>query len=200
MLKIVHTDDHDIFRDGMKLLLTQLFPEAELLEADSLEQLEAVLAEHQDVSLVLLDIRIPGVEGLAGLKHIKQSYPILPVIVMSTVDQAASIQQMVTLGADGFISKDLDKASIVSALKRAITGERVFVSPHHAEPFLQLSPRKIELIKLLEQGLSNKEIADQIRLSSSTVRDYVSELLTLFECDNRTQLVTKVRKLGYIID
>jgi len=169
-LKVLTTEDHELYRDGLRLLLLEAIPGVEVIAAGDLPNAEAALARHPDIALLLLDIQLPGVQGLDGLRAIKISHPALPVVVVSTVDNHASIQQMRRLGADGFIAKTLSRAVMVQALKDVMV------------------------------GLSNKEIANQLNISPITVREYASDLQTLFSCDNRTQTVLQARRLGFILD
>lgn len=199
-VKVLITEDHELYRDGLRLLLQEVFPEIQVIEASDFPTAMATLASLQDIALVLFDIHIPGTSGLNGLKEIKTRYPALPLVVVSTVDHQASIQQMLQLGADGFIAKTSSKATIVKALKDIMEGEVVIIGGQdNAEP-AALSPRQVATLELLALGLPNKEIATQLNISPATVREYVSDLLKLFDCDNRTQAVLKARQLGFILD
>lgn len=199
-VKVLITEDHELYRDGLRLLLQEVFPEVQVIEAGDFPTAMATLANHQDIALALFDIHIPGTSGLNGLKEIKTRYPALPLVVVSTVDHQASIQQMLQLGADGFIAKTSSKATIVNALRDIMDGEVVIIGRQdNAEP-AALSPRQVTTLELLALGLPNKEIAAQLNISPATVREYVSDLLKLFDCDNRTQTVLKARQLGFILD
>lgn len=199
-VKVLITEDHELYRDGLRLLLQEVFPEVQVIEAGDFPAAMVTLTSHQDIALVLFDIHIPGTSGLNGLKEIKTLYPALPLVIVSTVDHHASIQQMLQLGADGFIAKTSSKATIVKALRDIMEGEVVIIGGQdNAEPAV-LSPRQVATLELLALGLPNKEIAAQLNISPATVREYVSDLLKLFNCDNRTQAVLKARQLGFILD
>lgn len=199
MVKILLSEDHELYRDGVRMLLHDTFPDIQVLESDNFLKAKTILAEHQDIALVLFDIHMPGTSGLDGLKDIKASYPALPLVVVSTVDQQASIQQMLKLGADGFISKTSSKAVMIQALRDVMNGEMVVINGRDGNDFISLSPRQMDTLALLSKGLSNKEIAIKLNISVGTVRDHVSDILHLFGCDNRTQLVLKACELGYIL-
>lgn len=200
IIKILITDDHELYRDGLRLLLQEVCAEIQIIEAGDFATTEAVLTTHQDIALVLFDIHIPGTSGLDGLKQIKASHPALPVVVISTVDRQASIQQMLQAGADGFIAKSSSKATMVKALKDILEGELVIISGQETVEPVALSPRQSATLALLASGLPNKEIAAQLDISPATAREHVSDLLGLFDCDNRTQAVLKARRLGFILD
>lgn len=199
-MKILISEDHELFRDGLVSLLKDVFDSLEIIESPDFCTTQTLLHQHQDIDLLLFDICLPGTTGLEGLKQVKQTFPVLPLVVISTVNQQASIQNMIQLGADGFISKTSARKQIIQGLKDVLKGEKIIVSEDPGQAVINLSPRQKDIIEHLDQGLSNKEIAGKLNLSSTTVRDYVSDIFRLFCCDNRTQLAMQVRKLGYIID
>ncbi|WHI46041.1 response regulator [Microbulbifer sp. JMSA004] len=198
--KVLIVEDHELYRDALCFILHEAFPNIQVIKVDDFPAAITALASHNDISLILLDIHIPGTSGLKGLKEIKSRYPALPLVVISTIDQQASIQQMLLLGADGFISKASSKTTIIKALNSFMEGEVVIIEGPSNSSSPTLSPRQITTLELLSLGLSNKEIATQLNISPSTVREYVSDLLTLFSCNNRTQTVLKARQLGFILD
>ena len=199
-LKVLICDDHELYRDGLRLLLQEAIPEVEVIEADSYPATQKQLAEHSDIALVLFDIQMPGTSALNGLKEIKMQYPVLPLVVVSTVDQDATIRQMLMLGADSFIAKTSAKETMITALKNIMQGEQVIISEHSSNESVVLSSRQLDTLELMAQGLSNKEIAQRLGISAATVREYVSDILALLQCDNRTQAVLRGKQLGYVLD
>ncbi|ROT98201.1 DNA-binding response regulator [Marinobacter sp. R17] len=199
-LKVLIIEDHELYRDGLRLLVLEALPGTTVLEAGDFASARSRLAEHPDTDLVLLDIHIPGTVGLDGLKTLKANHPALPLVVVSTVDHHASIQQMLQLGADGFIAKTSSRAVMIQAFQAIMDGEEVIISGQDPAEAISLSPRQIATLEQLALGLPNKEIASQLNIAPATVREYVSDLLMRFECDNRTQVVLKARRLGFILD
>ncbi|AJQ92619.1 response regulator transcription factor [Gynuella sunshinyii] len=199
-IKVLIAEDHELYRDGLRLLLQQLFADIEVIEAGDFASTKSALTSHRDIALVLLDIHMPGTSGLNGLKEIKACYPVLPVVVVSTVDYQASIQQMLQLGADGFIAKTSSKDTMLRALKDVLAGEQVIIRDRDDHPAIVLSPRQVDILALLAQGLPNKKIANALNISPTTVREHVSDLLKIFDCDNRTQVVLQARQMGFILD
>lgn len=199
-LKVLVTEDHELYRDGLGFILQEVIPGVQIVEAADFSAARTALANHPDIALILFDIQIPGTRGLEGLEAIKAAYPALPLVVVSTVNHYASIRQMLQLGADGFIAKTCSKASMIQALNDILNGERVIAGEREAADVVSLSPRQITILELMALGLSNKEIAAQLHISPATVREYVSDLLLLFSCDNRTQAVVRARTLGFILD
>ncbi|MFT6600644.1 MAG: DNA-binding NarL/FixJ family response regulator [Alloalcanivorax sp.] len=199
-VKILITEDHELFRDGLRRLVEEAVPAVDLIEAGDFQGAKAVLATHPDLALLLLDLQIPGTRGVEGLKAIKAAHPALPVVVVSSVDHHASIQEILRAGADGFIGKTCSKAVMVQALRDILDGEMVVLGDREPAGPPALSPRQLATLELLAQGLPNKEIAARLNIAPATVREYVSELLALFEAENRTQAVLKARRLGFILD
>ncbi|MCC4271801.1 response regulator transcription factor [Marinobacter nauticus] len=199
-ITVLTIEDHELYRDGLRLLVQEAIPGAVVIEASDFPSARSALKNHPEIALVLLDIHVPGTRGLNGLEQIKSGFVALPVVVISSVDQPASIQQMLRLGADGFIAKSSQKPVMIQALKDVMAGETVTISGQDSDELPALSPRQIATLELMAMGLANKQIAIQLTISPTTVRDYVSEILALFNCDNRTQAVLKARRLGYILD
>lgn len=198
-LKVLVIEDHELYREGLELLLKEVIPGVQLVTAADFPGARHALVSHADIALILLDIQIPGTTGLEGLEAIKNAYPALPLVVISSVNHYASIQQMLNLGADGFIAKSCSKVAMLQALQDVLNGEKVIVGEQAAADVLSLSPRQVTILELMALGLSNKEIAVQLHISPATVREYVSDLLLLFSCENRTQAVSKARNLGFIL-
>lgn len=199
-LKVLITEDHELYRDGLAMIVQEVVPHAEVVEAADFPAARQALADHADIALILLDIQLPGTRGLDGLGVIKSAYPAVPLVVVSTVNQYASIRQMLDLGADGFIAKTCSRAAMVKALTDILDGERVIAGGLDAADVVSLSPRQVTILELMALGLANKEIAAQLHIAPATVREYVSDLLLLFSCENRTQAVLKARSLGFILD
>ncbi|MFQ3230929.1 response regulator [Reinekea sp.] len=199
-VKVLISEDHELYRDGLRTLLLDTFPNIQITESAHFATTQTILAKHSDFALVLFDINMPGTSGLDGLSVIKTLYPALPLVVISTVDFSATIDQMLALGADGFITKTSSKTVMVNALRAVMDGERVVISDHQQVDAFSLSPRQSEILSLVAQGLSNKSIALKLNIAPSTAREYVSDLLELFNCGNRTQMALKARQLGFLLD
>ena len=199
-IKILIAEDHEIYRDGLRTLIeTVVSDDSKIFEACDYGETLSALANHPDIALLSLDIHMPGVQGLEGLASIKNQYPLLPIVVVSTVDHQASIQQMVQFGADAFIAKTCSRQTMTQAFIDFIQGKPVIISgeSHHSQA-VSLSPRQVNILERMAKGLSNKEIATELDISAATARDYVSEILKLFDSNNRTKAVIKALQLGFI--
>lgn len=198
--KVLISEDHELFRDGLRLLLDEAFTELEIVESSDFAATKRILQSERDISLVLFDIHIPGTSGLNGLKEIKTLYPALPLVVISAMDNQYGVQQMLQLGADGFITKTCPRDAMIQALKNIEKGELVIVTDNSDGAPLPITPRQLETLRLMSHGMTNKEIAKALNISPTTAREHVSGILDLLDCENRTQAVVKSRDLGILID
>lgn len=202
-MKILLADDHALFREGVKQLLTRLHPRALVMEAaNGAEVLHAARAQ-QDFDLVLLDLAMPGVDGFGGLAAFRAHAPSTPVVVLSASEDAADVRAALDGGASGFIPKSSTSEVILCALRLVLAGG-VYVPPtllggHNAvaakADIDALTPRQRDVLALLAQGLSNKKIGDTLGLSEATVKQHVSAVLKTLNVANRMQAVIAARRL-----
>ncbi len=200
---ILLIDDHAMFRSGMRLLLLAGMANVQVMEASSLEQALHLTPQTPDV--ILLDIQLQGVNGLQGMGMVKRQWPEVPVVMLSSVNDADTIRLCMERGAVAFVSKaDTDKKII-----RII--EQLFLTPMPDEGVPppardelrtmvtpQLTPRQCEVLDLLCEGLSNRAIAERMQVSEYTVRGHVQHLLNVLGVNSRAAALFKARKLGLI--
>lgn len=200
---ILLIDDHAMFRSGMRLLLLAGMANVQVMEASSLEQALHLTLQTPDV--ILLDIQLQGVNGLQGMGMVKRQWPEVPVVMLSSVNDADTVRLCMERGAVAFVSKaDTDKKII-----RII--EQLFSTPLPDEGVPppardelrtlltpQLTPRQCEVLDLLCEGLSNRAIAERMQVSEYTVRGHVQHLLTVLGVNSRAAALFKARKLGLI--
>ena len=204
-LKILIIEDHEMFRDGLQLLVAELGDElnetSDIYLAGNLQEANHLSAKHHDISLVLLDLKIPGSRALNTLERVRKNLPLAAIIVISILEMDYTVRQIMQQGADGFIAKSSSKALILEGIKKVLKGELVTIfKDTQGASNLHLSPRLTQTIELMEAGYSNKEMGKKLAISDNTVREYVSEILRLLGVDNRVQAVVRARKLGLLID
>ena len=205
-------DDHGIFREGTALLLKSLDSNISVAHARSAREcLDS--AATMAIDLVLLDLGSPDKPGLEALSDLKHAHPDLPVVVLSGREDRETVLDAIKRGAMGFIPKSSDDPKLLwHALKMAVSGAVTVPAsistdatalPNHAPATqvqdLGLTPRQVEVLRLLVQGLPNKSIARRLDIAETTARGYVSELLAAFRVTNRTQLVLDVAKRGLVL-
>jgi DNA-binding NarL/FixJ family response regulator len=213
-IRIVLADDHQIFRDGFRVLLRkqkgiQLVGEA----ADGNGLLEQV--KELDPDVVITDVRMPGLDGIAVTRQLQQERPEVPVIGLSTYDEEQVIVDMLEAGARGYLLKNASKEEIVDAVQTVHKGEVYFCSstsprlaeliarsvynPFRRKPSNELNEREKEIIRLICQEFSSKEIAQQLHNSVRTVESYRDRLLDKVGARNVAGLVVYAIKHGIYV-
>jgi DNA-binding NarL/FixJ family response regulator len=205
-IKILVVDDHEVVRCGLKSLVAGTDIEV-VAEADSGEAAIRLAAEHQP-DVVLMDIRMPGGDGLTALGRIKLDHPEMPVLVLSTYDNPTYVARAVALGAAGYVLKGAPRERLLETIRTAARGESAWtreelrrVTGALATPRLSsdvevpLTKRESEVLRQLALGLTNKEIAQALSISYETVKEHVQHILRKVGVSDRTQAaVWAVRK------
>ncbi|MEO6316453.1 MAG: response regulator transcription factor [Chitinophagaceae bacterium] len=200
MRRILIADDHILIRSGLRQILTNEFPSAIIEEAsDAEELLKKVLSQHWD--LVITDISMPGKSGLEILKEIKLYDPTIPVLVLSMFPEEQYAIRALTTGASGYLNKMSAPDEIVKAINQISLGKK-YITPGLAEQLANnlrndqdkelhesLSTREFEIFKLLANGKSVSEIAEQISLSPSTISTYRSRIMVKMNLHTNADLI-----------
>lgn len=209
MLKILIADDHPLFREALRGALQSNFAGASYLESDSFNSTLNALRRHRNVSLLLLDLDMPGCDNYYGLLRLRQSFAKLPIVVVSATEDVATIADTIEFGANGFIPKTTPSAVMVSALNQVLAGE-TWVPPAIAESIKlvssdkvdiadkvrELTPKQFSVLRLVKQGLTNKDIANHLNVTEATIKAHVSGLFKRLEVKSRTQILVAIDKLN----
>jgi DNA-binding NarL/FixJ family response regulator len=211
-MKILVADDHWVSRAGLLPLLEELDDEVSIEQASSYEETLALARGKQDFDLVLLDLLMPEMDPFSGIQAIRECAPTVPLVVMSIVDHRPDVLHAIERGAMGFIPKTASKDEILYALRRVLSGEiwipreeqgsfhtqpaiARFSEPRGGngeDPFEQLTARQRDVLKLIAQGQSNADIAEELGLSQHTVKLHVSGVLKALKASNRTEAAMMV--------
>jgi DNA-binding NarL/FixJ family response regulator len=206
-MKILHADDHPMFREGLRFFLKLLDPNVSLAEAGNIQAALDRLALEWPVDLLLLDLEMPGMNGVEGFLAIRRRFPALPIVIVSGVSDARIIRTLIDSGARGFIPKLGSSEQLMDGLRRVLRGE-VYVpdslflpatdaAPGGSESDL-LTSRQLQLLPLLADGMPNKRIADALGVTEGTVKQHLKELFRRLNARNRTQAVGEARRLGLL--
>lgn len=200
-MKILIADDHSLFREGLQHVLAGLGDGIELLHAADCARALELAAGHPDLDLVLLDINMPGMNGLDALERFCDRFPALPVVILSASTRRSDMQRALDLGAMGFVPKDATGQQMIQALRLVLAGGMV-VPPALVRPDAGagdwravLTERQREVLALLARGLANKEIARSLDLAEATVKMHVTAIMKLLGVSNRTQAVLAAQRL-----
>jgi DNA-binding NarL/FixJ family response regulator len=188
-------DDHDIFRHGLRALLSDCCPDVTVLEATAIEQVFEAPCPAPD--LVLLDIRLPGLSGLDGIAPIKERWPDAVVAILSSLESTEAESEVLARGAAAFISKGEPGERILRRLQSLMEHSVGDASDPVPSP-TPLTPRQHEVLTLLCRGLTNKLIARELKLSENTVRRHVQDILENFQVDSRMEAVFVARQRGLV--
>ncbi len=207
-MRVVIADDHRIVREGIMWMLSdetdiELVGEAE----DGQELLE--LLDRSPVDIVVLDVRMPGMGGLEALEAMRARHPDVRVIMLSMHDEPTYVRRAVELGASGYLLKRSGRDEVMRAL-RSVHDGKVYVQGEVTAPLLtaltganpdappHLSPRELETLKLMADGLENKQIARQLGISEATVKTYVRGVFERLAAHSRAEAVATAIRRGLI--
>ena len=197
---ILSADDHPLFRQALKLAVSRAAPDARMLEAGQLgEAIEAARGTDR-LDLILLDLRMPGSDGFAGVALLHAERPDTPIVVISSADEAEAAPRARAYGAVGFVSKTADLATLEAAVARAVAGERD--APGEPLPaddvsnrVASLTPTELKVLLGVLAGRLNKQIAFDLGVSEATVKGHMTAILRKLGVQNRTQAVLAARAL-----
>jgi DNA-binding NarL/FixJ family response regulator len=225
-MKILVVDDHALIRTALRGVLGELDRDVTMLEAGDCRSAFDLIESHSDLDLVLLDLSLPGMHGLAALEELRTRHPTLPVVVLSSANDRASVTQALDQGAMGYIPKLSTNEVLVSALRLVLSGG-IYIPPEilarWAPPLapdeetvaalaarggprprvpadLGLSERQAQVLRLLLQGRSNKLICRDLDLAESTVKNHVTLILKALNVTTRTQAVIAAARMGLVLD
>ncbi|MEV4512719.1 response regulator transcription factor [Dactylosporangium sp. NPDC049525] len=205
MIRLAIVDDQALVREGLALILGAE-PDIEVVAefADG----AGLLRDPVPADIILLDLYLPGADGVATMREMRSRRPEVKVLMLTTVGSAADIQRALTAGADGFVLKDATGAELAAAVRGAHAGVRPLSAsaadllwprrparPGPSPDLTVLTPREREVLDLLGQGLGNREIAAALALAERTVKTHVSNVLAKLDVASRTQAALLTRDL-----
>ncbi len=206
-MKILHADDHPMFREGLRFFLQLLDTQVVVLEASNIQAALDKLALEGPVDLVVLDLQMPGMSELDGFFAIHRRYPNLPIVIVSGLNDPRTIRALLDGGARGYIPKLASSEQLMDALRRVLKGEiylpdALFIpdsqAPATGADATPLTARQLEILPLLAEGMPNKRIADALDVTEGTVKQHLKDLFRRLNTRNRTQAVREARRLGLL--
>lgn len=212
MIHVLICDDQDIVREGLATILsTSAGIEVVNTASDGEQALEMIAQAPPDV--VLMDLKMPGMGGVLATERIRSRFPDVKILVLTTYDADEWIFDAIRSGASGYLLKDTPREDLIRAIKGTALG-KTHIDPSVAgtlfdiaasraraprtDLFDMLSERELEILKCIARGLPNAEIAKQLYLSEGTVRNYVSDILSKLDVDDRTQAAVLALRHGLL--
>ncbi len=213
-MRIMVVDDHALVRRGLTYVVKEGFPDADVAEADSSATALELFHKGPDVDLALVDVRMPDLDGLELLRAIKAEWPSVPVIMLSTYENAPYVKRALADGASGYLLKDATPEDLSQAINVAMSGSGNVLSPRVIQNLFDdqeshgpggqngrrnefsLTQRENDILELLSEGRSNREIAQALFLSEKTVKAHLAAIFRKLGVTNRTQAAMMAVQMG----
>ncbi|RZS58438.1 LuxR C-terminal-related transcriptional regulator [Sphaerotilus mobilis] len=218
-MKALLVDDHALFREGFSMLMAQRFPTVDLIAAADIGEARLALASHPDIELILLDLGLPDSQGLSSLQRLLVQAGEVPLVVMSADERPETILAAIDQGAAGFVPKSARLSEIEGALRIVLDGGTYLppgiyrdLAPAQGAGLdaqqlrearleaLALSPRQIDVLRLLVLGRSTKLISRELELAESTVKTHLLALFRKLDVSSRTQAIVAAARMGITFD
>jgi DNA-binding NarL/FixJ family response regulator len=213
-MKLILADDHTLFRNGLTLLLKAECPKCEIWEADTLDAALVQAEAHAEAEAVLLDLNMPGMNGVQGIRRFAELHPELPLVILTGAEEPRTINEVLSAGACGFIPKSSTPGVMLSAINLVLSGgtyipPQLLSSPaiaanHSAVPKAreraqaQLTERQMQVLKLLAEGKPNKAICRELGIEAGTAKAHIASIFRALDAFNRTEAVAQAKQLGLI--
>ena len=214
-MRIMVVDDHALVRRGMSYVVKEGFPDAEVVEAESSAAALAVFNAGTDIDLALVDVRMPDLDGLELLRAIKADWPGVPVIMLSTYENAPYVKRALADGAAGYLLKEATPEDLSQAINVAMSGSGNVLSPRVIQNLFDdqgtssgthpqngrrteysLTQREHDILALLSEGRSNRDIAQALFLSEKTVKAHLGKIFARLDVSDRTQAALWAQRNG----
>ncbi len=217
-MKVLIADDHALVREGIQHVLSRMNEDVEIFQASDFNEAVDLASQHKPLDLLLMDLDMPGMQWSAAIKKFQTIVSNTPIVVLSASDNPADVQAAIALGARGYIPKTSSNQVMLLALELVLSGS-TYLPPellHRTENFAVngsglvmkntqpeetsrlLTPRQREVLQLLAEGTTNKEIGNALGLSDGTVRTHLATIFRLLKVTNRTQAVLLAVKLELV--
>lgn len=211
---ILLADDHPLFTDAITRQLAAAYPGVTLHTAEDLTTVTALIADIENIDLAVLDWDMPGMQGLDSIAELRADHPDLKIVILSGRIDDATVHEVLALGIRGFIPKSSSGNAVIAALSVVLSGctylpvetalahnrKRLPKPPNARAPGKDLTERETDILKLLAQGFSNKEIARQLGVQEITIKMHASRIFAKLRVRNRVQAVSHALKTGLLED
>lgn len=205
-MKILIVDDHALFRQGMTYILSEMDPEARILEASTSSHAIQMVGKNPDLALILMDLSMPDMDGIDAMRVIQVKVPTVPVIMLTASESLLDMKQALDAGAMGYVPKSVTASIMTSAIKLVLSGG-IYIPPAMVQgrrrtgmeekTHIKFTPRQTDVLRLLLEGQSNKQAARFLNLSEATVKTHMAAIFKVLNVSNRTQAVLAAKRAGF---
>ncbi|WP_164934877.1 response regulator [Bradyrhizobium zhanjiangense] len=210
-MRFLIVEDHPLFREALEGALQMVAPGAEILQAISIDGALEQLSAGAELDLLLLDLSMPGTTGLSGIIRIRKAFPKVPVVIVSGHQDPRIIAGALSLGVAGYILKSSSKQELAQSIGEALQGlvcipdayralrPRRAPSPAHdlLKRLHDLTPQQLRVLDMLKRGLQNKQIAYELKISETTVKVHVSDILRKLNVLSRTKAIVEMSQIDF---
>lgn len=211
MTRFLIVEDHPLFREALEGAVRWATPDAEILEATSIDEAIDVLSSTDAVDLTLLDLSMPGTTGLSGVIRIRKAFPRSPVVVVSGHQDPQIVASVLSLGVSGYIPKSTSKEELAHSIAEVLRGSIYLPSAYRTvgarrarnptqdllKRLHDLTPQQLRVLDMIRRGLQNKQIAYELQICETTVKVHVSEILRKLNVMSRTKAIIEVSKIDF---
>ena len=210
--RILLVDDHVLFREALVYVLKELDRDVSVLQVGMASEALKAASRYQDLDLVLLDLALPGIDGLSALPKMRRRMPTIPIVVLSGNENLQIVRKAISAGAAGFIPKTIHSDEMKNALSLVLSGE-IYLPPaliglgdfdgeitlaSNMQSDTDLTQRQLEVLELLSLGLPNKSIANRLDLTEGTIKLHITAILRKLSVRNRTEAVRVASQRGLL--
>jgi DNA-binding NarL/FixJ family response regulator len=202
-------DDHPLFREALGNAIRLAHPDAQVFEAMSIAEALGILATEQGIDLALLDLSLPDATGFSGFLRLRETYPRLPVAIVSNDEDGHMVREALSLGAAGYLPKSTSKRELTASIERVLSGSisvpKDFVATSDQGKassirtlqarLEELTPQQLRVLDLIKRGYQNKQIAAELQLADSTVKAHITEILRKLRLFSRNKAIIEIGKI-----
>ncbi len=194
-MSIFVIDDHPLMREAVVLLIHRLSSKATVAEIDRMAGVAAAVQEHGTPELICLDLKLPDTNGVSGVRELKQQFPDVPLVVLSGASAQDYEDLAIEAGADAYIQKSAGATEISNVLRVFLSDD---LEPMSLAPTEKLSRRQKQLLGMLDRGMSNRDIAEELQISEHTVKVHLWRLFRRLNVKSRSQASHLARTQGLL--
>ncbi|QOZ50361.1 response regulator transcription factor [Bradyrhizobium sp. CCBAU 53338] len=210
-MRFLIVEDHPLFREALEGALRMVEPAAEILQAVSIDGALEQVAMTSEFDLILLDLSMPGTTGLSGVIRIRKTFPRIPVVIVSAHQDPQIISAALSLGIAGYILKSSSKQDLAQSIGEVLRGAVCVPVAYRAtrpqraggpaqdliKRLHDLTPQQLRVLEMLKRGLQNKQIAYELKISETTVKVHVSDILRKLNVLSRTKAIVEMSRIDF---